>query len=55
MVVGDGYGYLHVLSTEDGAIVGRLATDGTAIISLVPMESGVLVQTAGGSLVSVHF
>jgi outer membrane protein assembly factor BamB len=55
VVVGDGFGYLHVLSTEDGAIVGRLATDGTAIVSVVPMESGVLLQTAGGSLVSVHF
>lgn len=54
IVVGDGYGFLHVLSPDDGAIIGRLATDGTAIIALVPVQSGLLAQTAGGSLVSVR-
>ncbi len=55
LVVGDGFGYLHVLSPDDGAIIGRLATDGTAIISMVAVPSGLLLQTAGGSLVSVRF
>ena len=50
VLVGDGFGFLHVLSPDDGAIVGRLATDGTAIQSMVPVSGGVLVQTAGGSL-----
>jgi outer membrane protein assembly factor BamB len=55
VVVGDGQGFLHVLAPEDGALVGRLATDGTAIESLVPVAGGVLLQTAGGSLSLVRF
>jgi len=54
VVVGDGFGYLHVLSADTGEIVGRLATDGTAVKSIVPTRSGLLVQTAGGSVVSVR-
>lgn len=55
VVVGDGQGFLHVLAVDDGALVGRLATDGTAIESLTPVTGGVLVQTAGGSLSLVRF
>ena len=55
VVVGDGYGYLHVLSPDDGSLIGRLATDGTAIVSLVPGLSGLFAQTSGGAVVSVRF
>ncbi len=55
VVVGDGEGFLHVMAPGDGALVGRLATDGTAIESLTPVAGGVLVQTAGGSLSLVRF
>jgi outer membrane protein assembly factor BamB len=55
VVVGDLKGYIHVLSAEDGAIVGRLATDGTPVVSLVPGLSGLFVQTAGGALLRVRF
>ena len=55
VVVGDGFGYLHVLSADDGALVGRLATDGSAVTSLVPGLSALFAQTAGGSVVAVHF
>jgi outer membrane protein assembly factor BamB len=55
VVVGDGQGYLHVLSPDDGAIVGRVATDGTAVTALVPVTGGLLVQTAGGMLALVRF
>jgi outer membrane protein assembly factor BamB len=54
IVVGDGYGFLHVLSPEDGALVGRLATDGTAVLNVVPSRGGAVVQTAGGALTSVR-
>jgi outer membrane protein assembly factor BamB len=54
IVVGDLEGYLHVLSPDNGEIVGRLATDGTAIESLVPIAGGLLVQTAGGSVLLVR-
>ena len=55
VAVGDVEGFVHVLSPEDGSIVGRLATDGTPIVSLVPGLSGLFVQTAGGALLRVRY
>jgi outer membrane protein assembly factor BamB len=55
VIVGDVEGYLQVLSADDGAIVGRLPTDGTQVISLVPGLSALFAQTAGGALVAVRF
>ena len=55
IVVGDFEGYLHVLSADNGAIVGRLATDGTQVVSLVPGLSALFAQTAGGTVVAVRF
>ena len=55
VVVGDGFGFLHVLSPEDGALVGRLATDGSAIQSIVPATGGLIVQTANGSVSLIRF
>jgi outer membrane protein assembly factor BamB len=51
IAVGDLQGYIHLLSPDDGSIVGRLATDGTAVHALVPLTDGLLAQTAGGALV----
>lgn len=54
VVVGDVQGFLHVLSADTGELIGRLATDGTQIVSLAPIAGGsLLLQTAGGSVVSV--
>jgi len=55
LVVGDGFGFIHVLSTEDGNLIGRLATDGSAIISMVPASGGTAVQTAKGAVALVRF
>ena len=55
VVVGDGLGFLHVLAAEDGAIIGRLATDGSAINSMVPATGGIALQTAKGSVSLVRF
>lgn len=55
VVVGDGFGYLHVLAMEDGAILGRLATDGSAVLSMVPASGGIALQTAKGSVALVRF
>ena len=55
VVVGDGFGYLHVLSTEDGSLVGRLATDGSAVLAMVPAPGGTVVQTAKGAVALVRF
>jgi outer membrane protein assembly factor BamB len=54
--VGDGFGFLHVLSPDDGNLVGRLATDGSAILSMVPAAgAGAVVQTAKGAVALVRF
>ena len=55
VVVGDGFGFLHVLSPDDGSLIGRLATDGTPIHMMVPSGAGFVAQTEGGALVSVRF
>jgi outer membrane protein assembly factor BamB len=55
LVVGDGFGFLHVLSPDDGSIVGRLATDGSAILSMAPAAGGAAVQTAKGAVALVRF
>jgi outer membrane protein assembly factor BamB len=55
VVVGDGFGFIHVLSPEDGNLVGRLATDGSAILSMVPASGGAAVQTAKGAVALVRF
>jgi outer membrane protein assembly factor BamB len=55
VVVGDFEGYLHVLSRDDGAFIGRVRVDGGAVTALVPFKAGVLAQTAGGTLSYVGF
>ena len=55
VIVGDYEGYLHVLSPDDGAIVGRLATDGSQVNALVTTRSGVVVQTDKGTVALVGF
>lgn len=49
----DGEGYLHLLDRRTGALVGRVATDGTAALSQ-PISSGdaLVWQSAGGNLFS---
>jgi outer membrane protein assembly factor BamB len=54
VVVGDGFGFLHVLSPDDGSFVGRLPIDGTAVLNLVPSRGGVVAQTAGGAVTLVR-
>jgi outer membrane protein assembly factor BamB len=51
VLVGDYQGYVHLLNADDGAFVGRIETDGGAIVAdpqLVP--NGVLVQTLKGGV-----
>jgi len=51
IAVGDVEGYVHFLSRENGAFIGRAATDGSPIrSSLVRLENGFLVQTQNGNL-----
>ena len=55
LIVGDGFGFLHVLNPDDGALIGRLATDGSAILSMVAANGGVALQTDKGSVSLVRF
>jgi outer membrane protein assembly factor BamB len=51
VAVGDVEGYVHFLSRETGAFVGRVATDGSPIRSpLVRLDGGFLVLTRDGNL-----
>jgi len=51
VIVGDVEGYVHVLSADTGAFVGRLQTDGSPIAAPpVPITGGFLVQTTRGGL-----
>ena len=50
VVVGDGFGYVHLLDREDGKLLNRLATDGSAIAA-PPTAAGntlVVVTRNGG-------
>lgn len=51
VVVGDGMGYVHLLSREDGSPMGRLTTDGSAI-ETAPVVVGdtLMVLTQKGNL-----
>jgi outer membrane protein assembly factor BamB len=55
VVVGDLMGFIHVLSPENGALIGRLPLDGTAVISLAPAKGALIAQTAGGQLAAIRF
>ena len=54
VAVGDYQGYVHFFGREDGAILGRIATDGSEIVA-APVLSGsnLIVQTRAGALVAV--
>jgi len=54
VAVGDIEGYVHFLSRETGAFVGRVATDGSPIrTSLLPLPQGFLVQTQEGAVIAL--
>jgi outer membrane protein assembly factor BamB len=55
LVVGDGFGFVHVLSPDTGALIGRLPLDGTQVMSLAPAKGALIAQTAGGAVASIRF
>ncbi len=51
IAVGDFQGYVHLLNIEDGALVGRAATDGSPVVGqMLPLNSGLIAQTANGGV-----
>jgi outer membrane protein assembly factor BamB len=54
VAVGDYQGYIHFLSREDGAILGRVSTDGSAIVSApVVAGSNLIFQTQSGTVTAL--
>lgn len=55
VAVGDGEGYVHFLSREDGSFVGRTKVDSSPIRApMQALESAILVQTTGGSASAIE-
>lgn len=54
VVIGDIQGYVHFLSRENGAFLGRAGTDGSAILS-APVAAGMnlIFQTQSGTVVAL--
>jgi outer membrane protein assembly factor BamB len=55
VVVGDGQGYIHFLSREDGALLARVNTDGSPVLPTSPLVSGpyAIFQTQAGTVVAL--
>jgi outer membrane protein assembly factor BamB len=54
VIVGDFKGFLHFLSREDGALLARVATDGSAILGTpVVSDARAIFQTQAGTVVAV--
>jgi outer membrane protein assembly factor BamB len=50
-VLGDVQGFMHVLSRETGAVVGRATTDGSPIVTQPALlGEALLLQTTNGGL-----
>ncbi|MFT5642532.1 MAG: outer membrane protein assembly factor BamB [Janthinobacterium sp.] len=54
VAVADYQGYIHFLSREDGALLGRISTDGSPIVS-VPVIAGsnLIFQTQSGTVIAL--
>ncbi|MBL8510469.1 MAG: outer membrane protein assembly factor BamB [Betaproteobacteria bacterium] len=50
VLVGDAAGLVHILSTDDGNLIGRISTDGSRIRSLVSNGDRAIVQTDKGGI-----
>lgn len=51
VVVADGFGYVHVLKTDNGSFAARTTTDGSAIrAKLLRLDHGFVAQTKNGNV-----
>jgi outer membrane protein assembly factor BamB len=55
VAVGDGQGFIHFLSQEDGAFLARIGTDGSPITAALPLvtDTNVIFQTQAGTIVAL--
>ncbi len=52
--VGDASGLVHILSIDNGALIGRVSTDGSAINALIAVEGQLIAQTANGGIFAIR-
>jgi outer membrane protein assembly factor BamB len=55
VAVGDGQGFIHFLSREDGAFLARVSTDGSPVMATFPLNVGAnaIFQTQAGTVVAL--
>ena len=54
VVVGDKDGLIHVMSPENGDLIGRLSTDGSRVVSLLINGDGAIAQTDKGGVFAIN-
>ena len=54
VVVGDKDGLIHVLSPENGDLIGRVPTDGSRVVSLLKNGDGAIAQTDKGGVFAIN-
>ena len=54
VVVGDKDGLIHVMSPENGDLIGRLSTDGSRVVSLLKNGDGAIAQTDKGGVFAIN-
>ena len=52
--VGDANGLVHILSVDNGALIGRVTTDGSAINAMIVTDGQVVAQTARGGVFAIR-
>lgn len=50
ILIGDATGLVHLLSPENGELIGRISTDGSDVVSLMANGERAIVQTAKGGV-----
>lgn len=50
VLIGDSTGLVHLLSPDNGELIGRIATDGSTVVSLQASGDRVIAQTAKGGV-----
>ena len=54
LVVGDKNGLIHVMSLDNGDLIGRVPTDGSRVISLLKNGDGAIAQTDKGGVFAIN-
>jgi hypothetical protein len=52
-VVGDAAGQVHILSAENGDLIGRAVTDGSRVLAVVESTDRAVVQTDRGGIFAI--